>query len=172
MPADDDRPMPLTIPLADGGRRRFDAIAAALPDLLEELSTAAPWDTAQHPIPPVPGVYLLSEKVVPLYVGQTRNLRQRLRQHGGGRSRENQASFAFRLAREEAERMAIDLTGLSRRQIESHPDFAQCFATARARVAAMDVRFVEISDPELRTVFEVYAVVALGTTQYNTFETH
>lgn len=36
----------------------------------------------------------------------------------------------------------------------------------------MDVRFVEISDPELPTVFEVYAAVALGTLEYNSFETH
>ena len=36
----------------------------------------------------------------------------------------------------------------------------------------MEVRCVEITDPQLRTVFEVYAAMALGTLEYNSFETH
>jgi hypothetical protein len=36
----------------------------------------------------------------------------------------------------------------------------------------MQVRYVEIDDPELRTVFEVYAAVAFGTAEHPSFQTH
>ena len=120
---------------------------------------------------PVPGVYVFSESR-PIYVGQTRNLRMRLRQHGGASSRENQASFAFNIARIEAEAdPSIDLSQ-TRRALEVAPGFAELFRAARDRVARMDIRFVEVDDPELRTVFEVYAAVAFGTAEHNNFQTH
>jgi hypothetical protein len=119
----------------------------------------------------VPGVYLLSEEH-PIYVGQTRNLRRRLRQHGGMSSRENQASLAFNIARRKAADRPSFNVHLTRRVLEADPAFAQLFEEARARVARMQVRYVEIDDPELRTVFEVYAAVAFGTAEHNSFETH
>jgi len=64
------------------------------------------------------------------------------------------------------------MAGVTRREIARDPRFEELFSTARARVAAMEVRFVEIDDPELRTVFEVYAAVVLGTLEHNSFETH
>jgi hypothetical protein len=36
----------------------------------------------------------------------------------------------------------------------------------------MDVRFVQVDEPELRTVFEVSAAVLLVTWEYYTFDTH
>jgi hypothetical protein len=36
----------------------------------------------------------------------------------------------------------------------------------------MDSRFIEIDDPVTRTVFEVYAARALGTDEFNSWETH
>jgi hypothetical protein len=45
-------------------------------------------------------IYLFSEGSRHLYVGRTRHLRQRLRQHSIPASQHNQAVFAFRLARE------------------------------------------------------------------------
>ena len=36
----------------------------------------------------------------------------------------------------------------------------------------MPVQFVTEDRADLRTVFEVYATYALGTQEYNTFETH
>lgn len=121
--------------------------------------------------PATPGVYLLSEGPTPLYVGNTRNLRQRLRQHTGARSRENQAAFAWRLALKDAQAEGGIITG-TRKELESDPEFAEIFRRARERVAEMDVRFVEIDDPITRTVFEVYAAQALGTAEFNSFETH
>ena len=36
----------------------------------------------------------------------------------------------------------------------------------------MDVQFIELADPIARTLFEIYAALALGTTEFNRFETH
>ena len=61
---------------------------------------------------------------------------------------------------------------VTRKALEADPVFAQLFEQAKARVASMDVRYVKVDDPELRTIFEVYAAVMLGTSEYNSFETH
>jgi hypothetical protein len=106
-----------------------------------------------------------------MYVGQTRNLRNRIKQHGGRASRHNQAVFAFNLARLEAQARGLQLNG-TRRQLENNVQFLELFRLSRERVAGMTVRFVEVTDPELRTVFEVYAAVALDTLKHNSFETH
>jgi hypothetical protein len=160
------------VPLAEAGIARFEALADELPRLLDRLRRAPVWSSERDgPLPAVPGVYLLSEEH-PIYVGQTRNLRRRLRQHGGVSSRENQAPLAFNIARRKAADHPSFNTHLTRRALEADPAFAQLFGEARARVARMQVRYVEIGDPELRTVFEVYAAVAFGTAEHNSFETH
>jgi hypothetical protein len=51
------------------------------------------------------------------------------------------------------------------------PEFAPLFTAAKARVAAMPVRLIEIAGPIERTLFEVYAALALAT-PHNSFETH
>jgi hypothetical protein len=158
------------VPLTEGGIARFEALADKLPRLLDRLRRAPVRSSERDG--PLPAVYLLSEEEHPIYVGQTRNLRRRLRQHGGLSSRENQASLAFNIARHKAADHPSFNVPLTRRQLEADPTFAQLFRDARARVARMDVRYVEIDDPELRTVFEVYAAVAFGTAEHNSFETH
>jgi hypothetical protein len=83
------------VPLAEAGIARFEALADELPRLLDRLRRAPVWNSGRDgPLPAVPGVYLLSEEH-PIYVGQTHNLRRRLRQHGGISSRENQALPVF-----------------------------------------------------------------------------
>jgi hypothetical protein len=160
------------VPLAEGGPARFEALANELPRLLDRLRHAPVWSSERDgALPAVPGVYLLSEEHL-IYVGQTRNLRRRLRQHGGRSSPENQASLAFNIARRKAADYPSINIHLTRRALEIDLVFAELFREARARVARMQVRYVEIDDPELRTVFEVYAAVAFGTSEHNSFETH
>lgn len=157
-------------PSVKDGLDRWAAIESRLPALLAELRAAQPMQHGSVTVPRAPGVYLFSEHDRPVYVGQTRNLRRRLAQHTGAWARENQATFAFNRARDEA---ALDPTfnpRRTRKELAGDSSFRTMFSRARERVAAMSVRFVEVDDPELRTVFEVYASVALGTE--NTFETH
>jgi len=158
--------------LAEGGRRLFGELYARLPDLLDELLGCQPLGAGGAPIPNAPGVYLFSRGSDALYIGQTRKLRQRMRNHRNPASGHNQASFAFLLAREAASQQApiIDLAR-PRAVLMADAAFAGLFEAAKSEVRAMTLRFVEIHDPVLRTLFEVYAAVSLGTA-YNDFETH
>jgi hypothetical protein len=156
----------------EGGQALFHSMVDELPALLDRLSSALAKTAAEHNgIPERPGIYLFSEGVMPVYVGQTRNLRARLRQHTSPSSRENQAALAWRIALAEAKGAGHGLSG-TRKDLEADADFAAHFRSAKERVAAMEVRFIEIDDPVTRTVFEVYAARALGTDEFNSWETH
>jgi predicted GIY-YIG superfamily endonuclease len=125
---------------------------------------------SRHPvIPNAPAIYLFSEGEMLLYVGQTRGLNRRLGEHTRPSSRQNQASFAFLIAVEQAERAGIALSGS---RDDQERELGDRFTAAKQRVAEMDVRFVEMDDPIERTVFEMYAALHLGTERYNSFETH
>lgn len=156
----------------EGGQALFHQMIEEMPELLDRLSAAPARTVAEHDgIPEKPGVYVFSEGVTPVYVGQSRNLRSRLRQHTSSSSRENQAALAWRIAHADAKAAGHAVAG-TRKDLEADPTFAEHFATAKRRVAAMTVRFIELDDPVPRTVFEVYAARALGTDEFNTWETH
>src|ERR1700722_8941909 len=117
-------------------------------------------------------VYLFSEGDQTLYVGRTRRLRQRLRQHSVERALHNQAVFAFRLAREATGRTvaAYSVKG-SRVAMSLEPVFAEAFTRAKARVREMDLRCVEEVDALRQALLEIYVSIVLGT-KYNDFDTH
>jgi predicted GIY-YIG superfamily endonuclease len=157
---------------AVGGQAVFHRMVDDLPALLERLSSALAMSVRDHNgIAEEPGVYLFTDGVTPIYVGQTRNLRSRLRQHTSPSSRENQAALAWRIALSAAADAGHTVSG-TRKTLEADEQFAEHFRSAKERVAAMDVRFVEINDPVTRTVFEVYAARALGTDEFNSWDTH
>jgi hypothetical protein len=116
------------------------------------------------------GIYVFYENGKPLYVGRSNKLRQRILEHGRKSSDQYSASFAFRLAKEEAERGGVELKG-TRADWEKNERFARLFGEARERVAKMAVRVVEVSDPVEQTMFEVYSALRLGS-PYNDFDTH
>lgn len=117
-------------------------------------------------------IYLLSEGQNHLYVGRTRKLRQRLRQHSVNAAQHNQAVFAFRLAREITGRLvAAYSTKGSRKALCADSAFSGAFQQAKARVRSMDLRFVEETDPTRQALLEIYASVVLRT-KYNDFDTH
>lgn len=105
------------------------------------------------------------------HVGQTRKLRIRLQQHTGATRGRNQATFAFNVAKREAALAHVDVTGF-RNALEANPEFTPHFDAARTLVASMDVQFIEVPDPIVRTLFEVYATLAFDTVGFNSFETH
>jgi hypothetical protein len=130
---------------------------------------------AEHPrgtIPARPGLYLFSGVAdKPIYVGQSRNIRARLAQHCRKNADHNSASFAYNIAKETAAKAGADLAGF-RADLVARADFNERFLAAKRLVATMPVQFVIEEHADLRTVFEVYATYALGTQEYNTFETH
>ena len=88
----------------------FDRLAADLPQLLERLLDAPAAPVAEHAqIPNAAGIYLFSELDHAIYVSQTRKLKQRLRNHTNPLGKNNQATFAFLVAKEEAEKVGHPL---------------------------------------------------------------
>jgi hypothetical protein len=94
-----------------------------------------------------------------------------LKNHTNPLGKNNQATFAFLVAREEAEKAGVD-TAQFRAQLEADRQFAGHFKAAKLRVSEMDVRFIELAGPIERSVFEIYAALALDTLVFNSFETH
>lgn len=145
----------------------------ALHPSFSRLIAMAPVTVASLPrAMPTRAVYLFSEGDNHLYVGRTNRLRPRLLEHGRRSSGHNSAPFAFLLAREATGKTtATYQTNGSRRGLEADPLFAAAFTAAKLRVRAMDIRFVEESDPMRQALLEMYVAVALQT-PYNDFDTH
>lgn len=152
---------------------RFREIERRLPGMLDALGGAPPYRRGEKPpAPAVAGVYLFTEDGIHRYVGRTRNANRRLGEHTRPSSRENSAPFAFNIAKREARNAGLDVAG-SRRAVEALPGFTTHFVAAKQRVRAMEFRVVEVMDPAVSTIFEVYASIALGTEgEFNLFETH
>jgi hypothetical protein len=117
-------------------------------------------------------IYLFSEGDRHLYVGRTRHLRQRLKQHSIPSARHNQAVFAFRLARDVTGQVAATYGSEgSRAALTTNGEFARAFAVAKRRVREMQVRYVEEIDPLRQALLEIQVAIVLKT-PYNDFNTH
>ena len=147
----------------------FQAIIDQLEPLLTTLRCCAPvtWDNLGSL--PQQGVYVFYENDRPIYTGRSRRIPQRIREHGGASSRHESATFAFKLFREAIGEPEGHSSKYTRKELQDqHPEE---YANQRQRVRSMRIRAVGISDPLVQTVFEIYAVIELGTTSYNKFHT-
>jgi hypothetical protein len=160
------------LPVHEDGIQIFRGVVERMDGLLAQLLAAPAFPAADHPaVPTTAGIYLFASEDEALYVGQTRNLRTRLDNHTNPLSHENKASFAFSIAKTEAEKAGVDVKQ-TRKVLEADEAFAVRFSQAKLGVAAMDVRFIELEGEIERTLFEIYASLALNTLVYNSFETH
>ena len=147
----------------------FERIIVKMPRLLNKLRSSPAlrrdslYGVAQR------GIYVFYDNDIPIYVGRSNRLRQRLLEHSRPSSRHNSATFAFLLATEEAQ--GLGFSSMQRNVLQNEPAFKDIFQEAKERVGRMNVRVVEISDPIEQTVFELYAALKLGT-PYNDFENH
>lgn len=112
-----------------------------------------------------PGCYVMLDAGKPFYVGISRKVFTRLRQHVLADTH-NSATLAYR--------MAAKWTGHSMQRAQAMADsgFRREFDRARAKIRALDVAYIEIDNPLVLHVFEAYAALELGTGEWNTFETH
>lgn len=142
-----------------------------MPTLLERLMSQPlrPWN--HRGILPKKGAYVFYEDEKPMYVGRTKNMSSRLNRHSNPSSGHNSATFAFNIAKREAIKKGINIR-LTRTHLEVDPAFSRLFLKAKARVSKMPVRVIEINNPIVQTLFEVYAVMCLDTREYNDFDTH
>jgi hypothetical protein len=98
-------------------------------------------------------------------------MKNRIKEHGRRGSDHNKAPFAFNIAKKEAEQRGIN-TDISRGELERDELFKDLFYQAKQRVSNMHLRFVEINNPIMQTLFEVYASIELKTTEFNSFDNH
>ena len=119
----------------------------------------------------ISGIYLFSEKGIPVYVGRSRNIRNRY--NGHIYSNRHSASFAFMLARDKTgKNEAIDKSiSKTREELMKDKNFVKAFNKARHRIREMEFRYVEESNSIRQALLEIYCAVKLNT-EYNKFETH
>ncbi|MEX2673445.1 MAG: GIY-YIG nuclease family protein [Phycisphaeraceae bacterium] len=111
------------------------------------------------------GCYVLIEKKTPCYIGISRSVLSRLRQHVRGRSHFD-ASLAYRMA------CNGDDHGMKRAEAMKTEWFRKEFDKAQKRIQRMNAVFVEITNDLELHVFEAYAAMELKTAEWNTFRTH
>jgi len=111
------------------------------------------------------GCYVLIDVTRPIYVGISRSVFQRLRQHVRGTTHFD-ASLAYRIA---AARRPHDLT---RSEAMADGDFQKHFEEAQDYLRKLKVAFIEIASPLDLYLFEAYCAMELDTCEWNTFETH
>jgi hypothetical protein len=111
------------------------------------------------------GGYVLIEGSRPVYVGISRNVLARVRQHVLGRSHFD-ASLAYLIAQRR-----LPTKGQRSKNMEI-PDFQAAFADAQEYLRGLHVATVKIDNALELHVFEAYAAMTLGTAEWNSFRTH
>ena len=119
----------------------------------------------------ISGIYLFSENGKPVYVGRSRNIRNRYNGHIN--SSPYSASFAFLLARDKTGKNEASYKSDSNSRIGLMKDckFKKAFDEARHRIREMEFRYVEESDSIRQALLVIYCAVKLNT-EYNKFETN
>lgn len=149
---------------------QFNRIIELLPPLFERLVTSSikTWNDLGRV--PQKGIYVFYENGNPIYVGRTNRMKDRVKEHGRPSSTRDSAPFAFNIAKKAAIEKGMGLNK-SRKELERDPTFAKLFSEAKDKVSKMSVRVIEIDDPIIQTIFEVYASMELKT-EFNDFDTH
>jgi hypothetical protein len=134
---------------------RFHQATAAIPELFRRLAASEAF-TAKGTVSQraCPGVYVFYENGVPVHAGRTRNLQARLRGHIS-RSHYS-ATFAFKRARLALGRVATYITKGSRTELSTDEIFGPEFHRQVELVKAMEVRFIEVDDPVMQYLLELY----------------
>jgi hypothetical protein len=111
------------------------------------------------------GCYALIDTGKPIYVGISRKVLARLRQHFTGKTHFD-ASLAYRIAQRRLPTLG------KRSEAMKLPRFQREFSAAQKYLCTLDVAFVEIQNPLELYVFEAFAAIELCTHEWNTFRTH
>ncbi|MHB8086051.1 MAG: GIY-YIG nuclease family protein [Dehalococcoidia bacterium] len=151
--------------------KKFEEYTDEMENLLRQLKSSKLMSAKDLQDIPSQGIYVLYEKSRPIYVGRSNRMRQRLKEHGQDRSTHNSATFAFKLAKESAVELGINVKRM-RSILEKDPKFSKLFGQAKRRVAKMRFRFIPIVDQVSQTLFEVYTILKLRTFKNNDFKTH
>ena len=149
----------------------FKVLIDKLPVLFETLANAGLKLWINLGTLPPNGIYVFYENGRPIYVGRSNRMKDRIKEHGRPSSTHNSAPFAFNLAKKVAKEKGVDVSR-RRSELEKDPIFSGLFLEAKERVSRMSVKVIEVDNPVIQTLLEVYAALSLGTTEYNDFDTH
>jgi len=146
----------------------FDLCIKELPKLMAQLRKEPLLPPNDLPTIPSQGIYVFYEDSRPIYVGRSNNMRRRIKEHCAASSTHHSATFAFKLAKKQEKGTAKRTD----KALAQDTAFANTFAQKRQKVSNMLVRVIAIEDQITQYLFEAYAVLELGTTEYNDFWTH
>lgn len=149
----------------------FKCLVEKLPILMKNLLLSYSRTYNDLGLLPDKGIYVFFENNEPIYVGRTNRMRGRLKEHGGISSGHNKAPLAFNMAKKAALQQGFNIN-MKRAELEKNPLFSVLFMEAKERVRGMSVKVVPIEEPVLQTLFEVYASMELGTSEFNSFDNH
>ena len=167
----------------DGCPYNFPELANnVLPAHMAKLREAIqnPWPTSQFSQPNIgpakvaasigrkgdfSGCYTMLDSGKPIYVGISRKVLTRLRQHVTGKTHFD-ASLAYLIAQKRCP------TNGKRSEVMNNPTFRSAFEGAQHHLRQLHVAFVEIENPLELYLFEPYAAIEFGTHKWNTFRTH
>lgn len=111
------------------------------------------------------GLYVLFDGDSPEYVGISKGVLGRLRQHVCGKTHFD-ASLAFRMACAQ-----VPIGGKRAEKMKSQ-EFLTAFEAAKGKISCMKVRTLPVDDAVSLYMLEVWVAMALGTAKWNTFRTH
>ena len=111
------------------------------------------------------GCYVIIDGRKPIYVGISRKVIARLRQHVTGTSHFT-ASLAYRMASKALPHES------KRSDAMADAAFHAAFCKAQANLKRMSCAFLKVPNALERHLFEVLCAMELGTGEWNTFETH
>jgi hypothetical protein len=152
---------------------KFANLVESLEPAFQKLIQMTPVNAERLPRSmPKQGIYLFSDGTEHLYVGRSDNIRRRIGLHCRASSQHNQATFAFRMARKDTgQTQAAYTTSGSRLQMAKDAVFGPAFIRSKLRIRALDLRFVEETDPTRQALLEIYAATVLDT-PFNDFANH
>lgn len=111
------------------------------------------------------GCYMLTRDGNAFYVGISRGVIGRLRQHGTGKTHFD-ASLAYRMACEKVPHK------MTRDAAMKNAEFQKEFQDAQRLLHDSSVAFIEIENHLELYLFEAYCAMELDTSKWNTFRTH
>ena len=111
------------------------------------------------------GCYVFMRGARPIYVGISRGVLARIRQHLRGRSHFD-ASLAYSMAQDKQP------TPGKRSDAMNRPRFQRAFREAQRDLRRLNVAAVVIENPLELYLFEAFAAMKLKTSKWNTFRTH
>ena len=150
--------------------KEYQEIISRFPDYMKKLTKDSPVLPNKLDNIPKRGIYVFYENGKPIYVGRSKNLKQRFRQHRQQSSGHNSATFAFMVAKLDAEKVGVDIKR-TRVELQNDSVFSPIFSKTKRRISEMQVQVLQMDDPIEQTLFEVYAALELKT-EYNNWETH